>query len=121
MRYGIVGSSTGARPSRCDRTMASCSAPRSSSRWCCSAPPRSSHTLELLRPVLARAEVAESLMRTRLVVPSDPAAEGPPRLGKTREGVQPHALLLRAAEEALHDPVLLRRVGRDELLAQSVV
>jgi hypothetical protein len=30
----------------------------------CSAPPRSSHTLKLSGPVLARAELAERLMRT---------------------------------------------------------
>ena len=42
-------------------------------------------------------------------------------LRKAGKPVLPHALLLEAAEEPLDDPILLRRVGRDELLMQSVV
>ena len=70
----------------------------------CSAPPWSSHTLKLLRPILARAEIAERLLRTPLVVPSGPSPHG--ALHEAREAVLPDAILFQAAEEALHDPVL---------------
>src|SRR5262249_17884466 len=54
-------------------------------------------------------------------VPSDPPPHGAASFHEAREAVLPDALLLQAAEEALHDPVLLRGVGRDELLAEPVV
>src|SRR5262245_28358039 len=59
-------------------------------------------------------------MRTPLVVPSDPPPHRAARLHEAREAVLPDAFLLQAAEEALHDPVLLWGVGRDELLAEAV-
>src|SRR5262249_60070761 len=87
----------------------------------CSAPPRSSHTLKLLRPVLVRAEIAKRLVRTPLVVPADPSPHGAARLHEARKSMLPDALLFQAAEEALYDPVLFWGVGRDELLAEAVV
>src|SRR6516165_5185553 len=60
-------------------------------------------------------------MRTPLVVPSDPSSHGATRLHEAREAVLPDAFLLQAAEETLHDPVLFWGVGRDELLADSVI
>ena len=68
-----------------------------------------------------RAQVAERLMGTALVVPADPLADRRARLDEALEVVLPDALLLELAEEALDHAVLLGRVGRDELLAQAVV
>src|SRR5262245_14833712 len=60
-------------------------------------------------------------MRTPFVVPADPPPHSAARLHEAREAVLPDAFFLQAPKEALHDPVLLRRVGRDELLAEAVV
>src|SRR5712692_10187068 len=67
----------------------------------CSAPPKSSHQLTLLRPVFARAPVAQRLVRTRLVVPADPRGDLAARRPETREPVLPHTFFFQAAEEAL--------------------
>src|SRR5581483_8288151 len=87
----------------------------------CSAPPRSSHTLKLSRPILARAEITERLMRPPVVVPSDPAPHSAAGFDEAREAVLPDALFLQATKKALDHPVLLRRVGGDEFLTESVV
>src|SRR5262245_40509877 len=60
-------------------------------------------------------------MRPPVVVPPDPPPHRAAGLHEAREAVLPHALLLQASEEALDDPVLLRRVRRDEFLAQPIV
>jgi hypothetical protein len=44
-----------------------------------------------------------------------------PRLSEAGKVVLPGALFLEAAEEALHDSVLLRSVRSDELLNETVV
>src|SRR5262249_19511546 len=69
----------------------------------------------------SRAEVTERLMGTLLVVPTDPPPHRAAGLGEAREAVLPDALFLQAAEEAFDHPVLLRRVRRDEFLAQALV
>ena len=45
----------------------------------CSAPLRSSHELKLLSPKLARASIAERLVRAGFVVPAEPPDDGGPR------------------------------------------
>lgn len=81
-------------------------------------PRRSSHQLKLLSAMLPWAAVPERLVRPLGVVPLDPPTDRSPRLREADEVALPDALLLQAAEEALDDPVLLRRVRRDELLAE---
>ena len=68
-----------------------------------------------------RAQIAERLMETTLVVPADLSVHRRPRSGTVGEVVLPDVLLFQAAEEALDDAVLLRRVGRDVLLRETVV
>src|SRR5215831_5545201 len=87
----------------------------------CSAPRESSHLNDFARPEVPRAPIAQRLVRARVVVPVDPRPQLPPGVLVADEVVLPDALFLEAAEEALDDPVLLRRVGGDELLGQSVV
>ena len=41
----------------------------------CSVPPKSSHSLTLLRPMFAWAPIAQGLMRARLVVPANPRGD----------------------------------------------
>ncbi len=60
-------------------------------------------------------------MRPLLVVEADPAGDRRLRMSEGAEDLDPDALLLEAAEEALDQAVLLRRVWRDEFLLQSVV
>ena len=60
-------------------------------------------------------------MRTALVVPPDPPAYGAAPLDEAWERMLPDALFLEATEEALDHPVLLRRVGRYELLVEAVI
>src|SRR5262245_62575692 len=87
----------------------------------CSAPATSSHLRGLLSSPLHRAPVAERLMRSVGVVPADPFRDLAPSLREVLEDVLPDTLFLETAEEALDDPVLFRRVGRDELLAHAIV
>jgi hypothetical protein len=56
-----------------------------------------------------------------LVVPAHPVTDLATGMLEVLEEVLPDALLLQAPEEALHDAVLLRRIGCDELLGQAVV
>lgn len=74
-----------------------------------------------LSPELDRAHVVECLVRSPVVVPVDPAPDGVLGMGEAAEVVLPDALLLEASEEAFDEPVLLRRVGRHELLLEAVV
>ena len=60
-------------------------------------------------------------MRAFVVVPLDPVPNDPPRLLKRLERLLPDTLFFETTKEPLNDPVLLRRVGRDELLLQSIV
>jgi hypothetical protein len=85
----------------------------------CSAPCFSSHELQLLT-VLQGAAVIQGLMRPTRVVPVDPLRDDAACLGKRCEALKPDTFLLQAAEESLDHPVLLRAVGRDELLLQAV-
>src|SRR4029434_8012531 len=87
----------------------------------CSAPPESSHPSDFVRAKFARAPIAQCLVRALLVVPTDPRAQLSPGVLEADEAVLPDALLFQAAEEALDHPVLLRRVGRDELLREPIV
>jgi len=56
-----------------------------------------------------------------LVVPADPVPDLSPGVVEILKQMLPHALLLQAPEEALDHAVLLRGVGGDELLAETVV
>jgi len=54
------------------------------------------------------------------VVVPDPAADHRSGLAQRFEPMLPDALFLQGTEEALHQPVLLRRVGRREFLGEPV-
>ena len=60
-------------------------------------------------------------MRAVGVVPVNPGGDLSPGVREIPEDVLPDALFVEAAEEPLDEPVRLRRVGREELLAQSIV
>ena len=60
-------------------------------------------------------------MRSSLVVPVEPVPNDPPRLLKRLERVLPDALLLQTPKEPFNDPVLFRRIGRNEFLVQAIV
>ena len=75
----------------------------------------------MLGAVLDRALIPQRLMRSFLVVPRDPVPNDPTRLLKGLECVLPDALFFQAPKESFDHPVLLRRVGRDELLLQAIV
>src|SRR5215813_14283293 len=87
----------------------------------CSAPSESSHLSCFVRPEFARASIAQRLVRARLVVPADPRPQLAPSVLEAEEVVLPDTFLLRAAEKALDDPVLLGRIGGDELLGEPIV
>lgn len=55
------------------------------------------------------------------VVPVDPLRDDSTCLGKDCETLKPDTFLLQAAEESFNHPVLLRTVGRDELLLQAIL
>jgi hypothetical protein len=87
----------------------------------CSAPPESSDPIDFVRPEVARASIAQRLVRALLVVPADPRTQLASGVLEADEAVLSDAFLLQAAEEALDHPVLLGRVRCDELLHESVV
>ncbi len=60
-------------------------------------------------------------MGSFLVVPVDPVPNDPPRLLKRLERVLPDTLVFQASKEPLNHPILLGRIGRDELLLQPIV
>ena len=60
-------------------------------------------------------------MRSFGVVPLDPPPYLAPSLGEAAELMLPRTLFLQRSEEPFDEPVLLRRVGRHELLGESVV
>src|SRR6266581_4999483 len=90
-------------------------------RASCSAPPESSHLIDFVRPEVARAPIAQRLVRALLVVPADPRTQLAPGVFEADEVVLPDAFLLQAAEEALDDSILLGRIRCDELLHKPVV
>ena len=87
----------------------------------CSAPLKSSHWGCLLRAVLDRAPIPEGAMGPFLVVPMHPVSNDPPRLLKRLEPVLPDTLVFQTSKEPLNQPILLGRIGRDELLLQPIV
>src|SRR5215831_7162671 len=87
----------------------------------CSAPSESSHLRCFMRPEFSRASIAQRLVRACLVVPADPGTQLAPSVLEAEEVVLPDTFLLHGAEEPLDDPVLLRRVGGDELLGEPIV
>ncbi len=87
----------------------------------CSAPLKSSHLGCLLRTILDWAPIPEGAMGPFLVVPVDPVPNDPPRLLKRLEPVLPDTLVFQASKEPLNQPILLGRIGRDELLLQPIV
>ena len=60
-------------------------------------------------------------MEPFLVVPVDPVSNDPPRLLKRLEPVLSDTLVFQTAKEPLNQPILLRRIRRDELLLQPIV
>ncbi len=74
----------------------------------------------LLRSILVRAQVAQRLVGPLAVVPLQPRLHHLSRVREAGEVLLPHALLLETPKEALDQPVLLRRVGRDVLLVEPV-
>ena len=68
-----------------------------------------------------RAAVAEGGVRAPGVVVLDEAGDLPSCVIEAVEAVEPDALLLQGAKEALDDAVLLRGVGRDEFLLETIV
>ena len=60
-------------------------------------------------------------MRTPGVVPFDPLSNGGASFGEAAKVVQPDAFLLETAKEPLDETIWLRRIGRNELLAQPVI
>ena len=56
-----------------------------------------------------------------LVVPMHPVSNDPPRLLKRLEPVLPDTLVFQTSKEPLNQPILLGRIGRDELLLQPIV
>lgn len=89
----------------------------------CSDPRLSNHSRCLLMMLLLElfgTLIPERLMRPPFVVPGDPGTDHPLRLGKTLERVLPHAFLFQTAKQALNQSVLLRCVGRDVFLVESI-
>ena len=74
-----------------------------------------------MRTVLDGAAVAERLMRTVVVVPLQPVPDDPSGLLECLKHVLPDTLFFETAKEPFNNSVLLRRVGRDEFLLQSIV
>ncbi len=68
----------------------------------------------LLCPVLGCASIAQCLMRALLVVPLHPVPDDSPGLLKRLERMRPDTLFFETAKERFDDPVLFRRVRRDE-------
>jgi hypothetical protein len=60
-------------------------------------------------------------MRALVVVPLDPVPNDLPRLLKRLERVLPDTLLFQTPKEPFDQPILLRRIGRNELLLQPIV
>jgi len=60
-------------------------------------------------------------MRPSVVVPLDSVANGAPRLLERLKRVLPDTLFFQAPKKPFEYPVLLRRIGRDELLPQAIV
>src|ERR1700691_5277196 len=85
------------------------------------APPISSHELRLQRAKLPRAAIAEGLVRPFGVIPFDPLSNGGAGFGEAGEVMLPDTLFFEAAKEAFDEAVLFGRVGRDELLRQTVI
>ena len=56
-------------------------------------------------------------MRAAVVVEADPVANGTTGVPQAFKAMAMNALLLQCPDDALHQAVLLRRVGRNELLA----
>jgi hypothetical protein len=60
-------------------------------------------------------------MRAARVVPGEPGSEALLRVREILELMLPDTFLFETAKEAFDDPVLLRRVWRDEFLGQAIV
>src|ERR1035437_10223811 len=61
--------------------------------------------------MLARTPIAERLVRPGLVVPLNPPTDHRLRVREAGEVLQPGEFLFKAAEEALDQPILLRRTA----------
>lgn len=59
-------------------------------------------------------------MRAFVVVELDPVADCSGRVREAFEALPVDALFLQRSDQALHHTVLLRRMGRDELLTQAI-
>lgn len=73
-----------------------------------------------LRAILVEAEIAQTSVRSLVVVPLQPDTHSVTGFGKAGEVLLPDALFLETAKEALDQTVLLGRGGREVLLAKPV-
>jgi len=87
----------------------------------CSAPLKSSHLGCLLRAILDRAPISDGAMGPFFVAPVNQVSNDPPRLLKRLERVLPDTLVFQASKEPLNQPILLGRIGCNELLLQPIV
>jgi hypothetical protein len=74
-----------------------------------------------LRPILKWAVIPQRLMRPVLVVPLYPIPNDPPCLLKCLKDVLPDTLFFETPKEPFDDPILFRRIRRDELLCQPII
>ena len=86
----------------------------------CNVPLKSSHIEILLFSVYLRTWMAHRLVRTGLVVPSDPLLSLVFGFSKGAKWFYPDILLFQRAKESLYDTVLLWLVRRDERLFHAV-
>jgi hypothetical protein len=71
--------------------------------------------------VLHQSSLAKGTVRSALVVPLNLVPNERPRLLKYLEDVLPNTLLLETSKEPLNDPVLFRRIRRDEFLLEPIM
>ncbi len=81
----------------------------------------SGHLRGMQRRELARAALPQGLVRTGLVAPLDPRADGRPCLSKVVKLMVPDTLFFETPEKAFNHPGLLLGVRPDEFLVQPVV
>ena len=74
-----------------------------------------------MRPVLDGAPVAQGTVWPPMVIPLDPVPDDAPCVLEGLKRMLPDALFFETPEEPLNDAVLFWRIGRNELLLQSII
>ena len=74
-----------------------------------------------MRSILDRASIAQRLIRALFVVPPQPVPNDPPRLLERLKPMLSDTFLFETPKEPFNDPILFRRIRRDELLLQPIV